>query len=412
MSSSLESVQSEKSLSPATVVRRWGSTWRCVGIDRPRRPLCKLPGTSAKCPTHDENAFGPRACRATSMSVTLMDRVADKVLRESLDVRAGQTVTVETWNTGLDFAQRAVLRTRQLGAAPTLLFEDETTFVESVRRTPRRSLGLMGDHERALLSRTDAYIFVPGPTLAGSRSLSSAALTSSTAYNSSWYLEAKRARLRGVRMLFGYVGADGAKLLQRPLDRITEHQLSACLADFRKVRRTGLALPRLLRPRRTVVLKAEGEELRFELGRDEALDDGVVDTADLAAGRNMVNMPPGYYAREILPQSLAGAVRLHAPVPRIGKVADLRLEFDRGRLTRWQSEADQRWLDDLVKSTPTVRRTLGALAIGLNPVLRRGFGQDRLVEGAVTFFGMVQATARAASLDAGGRSVVDGDKLV
>lgn len=346
------------------------------------------------------------------MNVTVLDRVADRVLRGSLDVRAGQNVTIETWNLGLDFARRAVLHTRQLGAAPALLFEDEATFVESARMTPRRYLGLMGDHERALLSRTDAYIFVPGPALAGSRSLSSDALTRSTAYNPSWYQEAKNARLRGVRMLFGYVGADGAKLLDRPLDRIVGHQLSACLADFRKVRRTGVALSRLLRPRRTVVLKAEGEELRFELGRDEALDDGVVDMADLAAGRNMVNMPPGYYAREILPQSLAGAVRLHAPLPRIGKVADLRLEFDCGRLTGWQSETDQRWLDDLVKSTPTVRRTLGAVAIGLNPVLRRGFGQDRLVEGAVTFFGMIQATAHGASLDAGGRSVVDYDTLV
>jgi leucyl aminopeptidase (aminopeptidase T) len=346
------------------------------------------------------------------MSDTLMDRVADKVLRDSLGVRAGENVTIETWNTGLAFAERTVLGARRIGAAPTLLFEDEATFVESVRSTPPKFLGAMGDHERALLSRTDAYIFVPGPVLAGSPILSREELTSSTAYNPSWYEAANKAKLRGVRMLFGYVGTNGARILHRPLDRIVRHQLAACLADFQKVRRTGLALSRLLGPRSKVVVRAEEEELSFELGSEDALDDGVVDRRDLAAGGNMVNMPPGYYAREILRTSLTGAVRLHAPVPRIGRIADLRFEFDRGRLTKWECETDQRWLNELVKSTPKDRRTFGAVALGLNPELRRGFGQDRLTEGAVTFFGIYQGTARAASLDASGIPVVSKGKLV
>ena len=346
------------------------------------------------------------------MSLKLMDRVADKVLRESLGVRAGENVTIETWNTGLAFAERAVVRARHLGAASTLLFEDETTFVESARSTPRQFRGRMGEHERALLSRTNAYIFVPGPVLAGSPRLSREALTSSTAYNSSWYEAAKKANLRGVRMLSGYVGVDGARMLHRPLDRIVREQLKACLVDFRRVRRTGLSLSRFLRPRRKVAVSAEGEELSFELGGEDALDDGVVDRRDLAAGGNMVNMPPGYYAREIFRPSINGAVRLCAPVPRIGKIADLRFEFDHGRLTKWQSVTDQRWLNDLVKSTPKERRTFGAVAVGLNPKLRRGFGQDRLVEGAVTFMGMFQGTTRGPSVEVGGKPVIREGKLV
>jgi len=125
----------------------------------------------------------------------------------------------------------------------------------------------------------------------------------------------------------------------------------------------------------------------------------------------MTNVPPGYYAREIVAPSLNGTVRLFTPVPRIGAVADLRLEFRRGRLVHWGSETNQRWLNELVRTTSKERRTFDAVAIGLNPALRNGYGQDRLVDGAVTFFGMFQGTSRPADLEVGGRDVVREGRL-
>lgn len=346
------------------------------------------------------------------MSPSLLDRVADKVLRESLRVRAGENVTIETWNTGLDFALRTALRARRIGAASTLLFEDEDTFVQGVRLSPRKYLGRMGEHEQALLSRTDAYVFVPSPLLGGSPRLAPGEVASSTAYNSSWYDTAKKARLRGVRMMFGYVGTDLAEVLRKPLDRIVEHQLTASLVDFRKVRRAGLALSRVLRPGCEVVVAADGERLRFELGQEDALDDGMVDRRDLSTGGNMTNMPPGYYAREIVPSSLTGAVQLYAPVPRIRAMADLRLEFNRGRLTNWSSEKNPRWLNGLIAATPENRRKLSAVGVGLNPYLRDGYGQDRLAQGAVTFFGMFQGTTRVPTVEVDGSPIVRENALV
>lgn len=293
-----------------------------------------------------------------------------------------------------------------MGATPVLLFEDEDSFVEAIRRTPKESAGRMGKHEYALLSRTNAYVFIPGPILGGSPRMSREAVTASTAYNSSWYRAARKARLRGVRMLFGYAGPELAKILRRRLSQVVEHQLRAALADFQRVRRSGLALSRWLKPSAKVTLRSGGDVLQFDLGKEEAIDDGIVGGSDLAAGGNMTNVPPGYYAREIVPSSLDGVVRLFAPVPRIGTVADLRLRFKNGRLTSWESDASQRWLNRLVEDTPKERRTLGAVVIGLNPALRSGFGQDRLVEGAVSFFGKFQSTTREATLEVGGEAVI------
>lgn len=340
-----------------------------------------------------------------------MDRVARKVLRESLRLRAGENVTIETWNTGLAFAERTAVQARQIGATPVLLFEDEGSFVEGLRRTPKESAGKMGQHEYALLSRTNAYVFIPGPVLGGSSRLSPAAVTVSTAYNSSWYHVAKKARLRGARMLFGYAGPELAEILRKPLNQVVEHQLASVLTDFKRVHRTGVALSNRLKARAKVTLRSEGDTLHFELGTEEALDDGIVSRDDLTRGGNMTNVPPGYYAREIVSSSLDGVIRLYAPVPRIRAVADLRLQFAGGRLTRWESDVNQGWLNRLVKDTPMERRTLSAMAIGLNPALRNGFGQDRLVQGAVCFFGMFQSTARKATLEVGRTSLITGGRL-
>jgi len=340
------------------------------------------------------------------MDPHLMDQVAGKVLRESLSVREGETVTIETWNTGVEFAKRTAVRARRMGALPLVLFEDEDAYVEGLRQTPSACVGKMGRHEYALLSETQAYVFIPGPVLGGSSRISRRQVTTSTAYNPSWYKAAEKARLRGVRMTFGYVGEELAQILHRTRGRIVEHQLKGSLANFSRIRRRGLGLSHRLRPGAKVIVTAEEETLRFQLGREDALDDGVVTRQDLATGGNMTNMPPGYYAREIVPSSLTGVIRVYAPVPRVGSVADLRLEFRNGRLVSWESAADRRWLNRLVADTPKDRRRLAALVIGLNPALHAGYGQDRLMEGAVTFSGMFQGTTRAATVQVHGEPVV------
>jgi leucyl aminopeptidase (aminopeptidase T) len=346
------------------------------------------------------------------MNRRLLDRVAEKVLRNSLRVKKGENVTIETWNTGLPFAERVSIKTREIGANPVLLLEDEDSFVEGFRVGTKDAAGRMAEHENALLSKTDAYVFIPGPVLGGSSKLTRDELAAATRYNPSWYSAAKNAKLRGVRMLFGYVGPEMAKALSKPIDEIVEHQLRSALVNFQKVGANARKVSGLLKPGSWATLRAEGEILRFQLGKESGLDAGVVSREKLAAGENMVNIPPGYFAKEIVTSTISGAVRLRAPVPRLRNVVDLRFEFKNGKLISWDCPKNQAWLYELVKATPLERRTFGALVIGLNPELRRGHGQDRLTEGAVSFFGLFQSTARSASLDVDGKPVIANDALL
>lgn len=342
----------------------------------------------------------------------LVDQVAERVLRESLHLKKGENITIETWNNGLHFAQRTLVHARRLGAIPVLLFEDEESYIEGLREAPKAIVGKMGRHEYALLSATDAYVFIPGPVLAGSPKLSREEVVTYTSYNSSWYKAAKSARLRGARLTFGYVGEEMARVLQKSPADIVEHQLKASLVDFRKIRRMGMKLARQMERGAKVTVRAENEALNFRLGAEEEIDDGMIDRREVAAGNSMTNIPPGYLAKEIVKETVSGAVRLHAPLPRLGTLADLRLEFVRGRLKTWKDEENQEWLDALVRMLPEEHRTFSSIAVGLNPSMNYGYAQDRSVEGAITLFGMFQGTTRKGSLEVNGRLLVEEGKLV
>ncbi|HYB75934.1 MAG TPA: hypothetical protein VEC08_03150, partial [Nitrososphaerales archaeon] len=273
-------------------------------------------------------------------------------------------------------------------------------------------IGKMGRHEYALLSKTDAYVFIPGPVLGGSPRLTRGEVIASTAYNSTWYKAAKAAGLRGARLTFGYVGEELARILVKSVGEIVDHQLVASMVDSQKVRANGKKLARLMKTRGEVVVRAEGDALRFRLGGEQEIDDGMIDRADLTVGNNMTNVPPGYLARETVPGSLSGAIKIHAPVPRLGAMGDVRLEFAGGKLKSWESEKNQEWLNGLVTGTPDQRRTLSAVVIGLNPSMKYRYGQDRLVEGAVTLFGMFQGTTRNGSLEVDGRLLIDKGRML
>ena len=106
-----------------------------------------------------------------------------------------------------------------------VVFEDEAAYVQGAKTMDKEVAGKMGRQEYALLSGSDAYVFIPGRPLSSYYSgLTSEERSTSLAYNSSWYEAAEKAKLRGVRLTFGYVGKEMTKVLGRAPDRIIEHQ--------------------------------------------------------------------------------------------------------------------------------------------------------------------------------------------
>ncbi len=322
------------------------------------------------------------------MPSTLHSQIVRKILTESLSLKKGDTLTVETWNSGLAFAKEVVRQARRIGCIPILIFEDEPTYVDGIKHTPREILGQMGKHEYGLLAATDAYVFIPGPPLGVYyKRITRKEFSDATKYNSSWYDAAKKARLRGVRLTFGYVGSDMARFLGKSVREVVDAQLQAALVDFGKVRRRANALARRFQERALVSVRSGGMELKFKLRGELEVEDGVVDGKDVSSGQNMTYMPPGLVLKEVQKGSANGKVKLSPSLTRLGVASGVVLEFKRGRLVRWSSPDSQGILDKLVENVSAKNRVLSIFTVGVNDALGYGNGQDRFVAGAVAISG-------------------------
>jgi len=343
----------------------------------------------------------------TSQLDSMYRSVAKKVLTETLRVKKGEALTVEAWNNGLPFARHAVAEARAMGCTAIMILEDEWAYVEGVRRAPKESLGTMGRNEYSLLSGTDAYIFVPGQALTSySTTLTPAELVDSTKYNVSWYEAAKKAGLRGARMVFGYAGKDMARMLGKSVEEIVRGQLKAALTDYGSISRDAGVVASKFGDGSEVTLESAGATLRFTLKGEMEVEDGIVDEKDIAEGGNMTYMPPGLVTKEVDSGSVSGTLRISDSLTKFGVVHGAELEFKEGRLVGWKSR-DAARLDKLVKPLAEEKRRLVLMGVGLNPVLRYGFGQDRFVRGSVTLAGLgFTAVVKNASLSAGGGALL------
>ncbi|MDG7008897.1 MAG: hypothetical protein JRN06_11810 [Nitrososphaerota archaeon] len=318
---------------------------------------------------------------------SLYTKVARKMLTETLQVKRGDSVTVETWDNGLSFARRALSEARAMGCTGVMLYEDEQAYVEGVRRGPEEVVGLMGRNEYGLLSGTDAYIFVPGQALGSvSKTLKPYERSRSTRYNDSWYEAAQKAGLKGARLSFGYVGKDLAKALGKKVQAIVQGQLEATLIDFSKISGAAGRLSPSLADGASAELKTSNSTLTFTLKGELSVEDGLIDEHDRETGNNMTYLPPGYVAKEVDGSTANGSVVLTDSLTDYGVVPRITLEFKDGKMVGWESAAKDK-VKKIFDSVPREKRSLGSMIVGLNPKMKYGLGQDRFVGGAINLGG-------------------------
>jgi leucyl aminopeptidase (aminopeptidase T) len=322
-------------------------------------------------------------------------------------------VTIETWNNGLNLARKVQIEARRVGAHPILIFEDEDSYVDSVRVTPKDSKGKMGKHEYELLAATDAYFFIPNELLENyTKRLSPSEVDESTSYGDSWYDAAEKARLRGARMSFGFAGKELARMLGKKLDDIVIHQLKATLVDFESLSKTGSQLGEKLSNDSVIELDSGGSKLQLELEGGFRVEDGIVDEQDVSRGYNMGYLPPGLISKSVKLSSVHGKVKLSPSFTSRGVVSDAVLEFEGGQLVKWSSKSSKEKLDAVIKDQPEDERKINSLTLGFNPVLRYGYGEDRFVGGAIGISGLeFTGIVRGGTLRSGETVLINKGKL-
>jgi leucyl aminopeptidase (aminopeptidase T) len=318
------------------------------------------------------------------------EQLARTILGPALSVRRGENVLIESWGHTMPFASACVVEARRRGARPMLLYEDETAFWRSLEVAPPSQIGHVGTHEWAALAQADAYVFFPGP---GDRPrfqrLPEREIQQLTQYNTEWYRRARAAKLRGVRSVLGYAsdldaarwGVDGPEWRAQLVRGSVE-------ADLVAIKQEGArAAARLITGKELRVTASNGTDLTMRLrGRTPTTDDGVVDPADVRAGRNLTNHPPGSVVVAIDERSARGVVIADRPsFLRTGRVDGGQWEFERGRLVSFSYTDGQSVFESAASEAPPGWDHASLFSLGLNPALAAGVPQvEDQEEGAIT----------------------------
>jgi leucyl aminopeptidase (aminopeptidase T) len=309
-------------------------------------------------------------------SQKLAAQAARNVLVNTLRVRRGENVVIETWSESLPWAKPFVNEARRIGANPMLLYEDEGSFWDALRAGHGMQTGKVGDHEWAAMEKSSAYVFFHGPSeWPREDELSPQKLKGVAAYNPEWYRRAARAKIRGARMFLGRTSALAAKRWGLDLDAWREELVRATLVRPADLHRLGTRVgARLQRGKKVNVSHPNGTELTFKLGRFPLqLDDALVDASDVRAGNNMANIPGGVVGVCIDHTSVDGKlIGNHTNYLPSGPVTGARWSFSEGHLKSQSYQSGGKPIEAAyAKGARAGRDRLGYISVGLNPEITK-----------------------------------------
>jgi aminopeptidase len=302
-------------------------------------------------------------------------QLARNVLQNTLRMKRGENLLVETWSSTLPWAESVVLEARILGVRPMLVVEDEETYWKSVKEAPAAHVGQVGSHDWAALKASDAHLFFYGPMdTEREEALQSSIAGRVEANDHEWFRLVEKFGVRSARFDLGRTSEFAARRYDVDLETWRRELIEGASVDPRTLQKDGARLGEVLRRGREAhITHPNGTDLTLRLaGRRPKVDDGVVDDADIRAGNVVAVVPSGVttvsvdetYAEGRFVGTVTG-VMFMAAGDRAIRGADW--TFRRGRLSEFSFErGEEEFRREFSRLGPGKGRP-GLISVGLNP---------------------------------------------
>lgn len=305
--------------------------------------------------------------------------MAQLVLTKTLHVKAGESVTIETWESTLDWAKAFVLEARRLGAFPAVLYQDEATYWKSLDLSGPKILGQLGRQEWAMVEKTDAYVSFWGPS-DGLREyrLPEETQEEMTAFDERWYETAGRSGLRLARMFLGRVGPTTARGYGVSEDAWRRELVDATMVDPLPMHKMGLKIAERFRKGRLVEIRhPNGTDLRLRLrNREPRIDSGILPirtggrkgTGPDGQGFQDISMPAGVVMVTVDEESGDGRFVANTPSDSLdGPLVGGEWVLREGRLTSYSYRTGGEVFERRYRKAGAQLGTPALISVGLNP---------------------------------------------
>jgi leucyl aminopeptidase (aminopeptidase T) len=356
------------------------------------------------------------------------------MLRQTLRVKRGENLIVDTWSGTLPWAESVILESRILGARPILLVEDEPTYWKSMDEAPTANVGLVGSHEWAALKEADAVVYFYGPMDTEREAARPPSLQHRlNAIDHEWFRLIEKYGVRAVRFDLGRTNEVWARRYGVDLESWRKELIAGSTVDPRTLQQDGARIADAFRRGKELTIShPNGTDLVFRLVRRKAtIDDGVIDEEDVRTGRVWTTLPSGVTTVAVDETYAEGTFIADTPGVMFLQGRDSPLSagtwtFHRGRLAKYSFKSDsEEFLRQFPKLGPGKDRP-GLVSVGLNPrttMIPLLFDQERgkvtIAIGHNTHAGGATRTPHfsayqslgGATLEVDGKSVVVGGQL-
>jgi leucyl aminopeptidase (aminopeptidase T) len=360
--------------------------------------------------------------------------MARAVLRKSLAVGRGERVTIQTWSETIAVANAFVLETLRLGARPILLYQDEPTYWAAAAEVPASHLAHLGDHARAALERSDAFVSFFGPSdRERFHALPRPIASRLGEYHDALYRAVAKSGARAVQMALGRASEASARLYAVDLEVWRNELIDATLVSPEKLHARAVRISEMLRSGRELRIRhSNGTDLRLGLrGRKPQVSDGLVPRRGRKADWDLVQLPAGVVTVALDERTAEGRFCSNVPntigvMDTIGEIAGGKWSFERGRLVRYTYDQGQEVFGQSYERAGPGRERPGTLSIGLNEKIRispllmdQGYGtltlqigRNESAGGATKLYWWAWLLQRGADLQVDGEYLVKGGHLV
>jgi leucyl aminopeptidase (aminopeptidase T) len=315
-------------------------------------------------------------------SVRTAERMARMVLRKILNVRAGESVTIETWSSTLPWASAFLLEARRIGAYPVLLYEDEPMYWRGVDQGLTTALAGVSRAEWGLLEKTDAYVFFWGPSdTFRELSLPDSFRSQLRARDEKWFAMAHRSGLRMARIFLGRATPAAAERFGVSFGAWQRELLASTFVDPLGMDRLAHRLAGPIRKGKELTIRhRNGTDLRLRLKqRDPFIYSGnlkkrptAADSGSLRSKQMMETPVPSGYVVVALDEEYAEGTfvsNLSTETLR-GVTWKGSWTFRDGRLSEYSYSAGGRAFSTDYAEAGRGRDRPGYLSIGLNPKIK------------------------------------------
>jgi leucyl aminopeptidase (aminopeptidase T) len=303
---------------------------------------------------------------------------ARNVLRNSLRLRRGENLLVETWSGTQSWAESLVLEARILGARPMLVVEDEATYWKCVEDAPASHLGQVGAHEWATLKASDAHVYLWGPyDTAREEALPSSVRSRIMANDHEWFRLVQRSGIRSIRWDLGRTSEVWARRYRVDLAKWRSELIEGATVDPSPMRRDGQHLAEMFRTGKTVrITHRNGTDLTLRLaGRRARVDDGIIDEDDVRAGNVVQVIPSGVtvvtvderFADGTFNSEGSGGVAFSSETPNQIPLSGGQWSFRNGKLTDYSFDRGEADFRRAFKAAGPGKDRPGLISVGLNP---------------------------------------------